>query len=100
MRSNKLWESMRLILPEMREKATKRCFDCRFLVQIQGQEEVRPGCVVSIIEYGTLQRRVPATINIRELMRLTDYKGLKEILERGKNPENQACGLFKPRIKI
>ncbi|MDH7480275.1 MAG: hypothetical protein QHH02_09710 [Syntrophomonadaceae bacterium] len=93
---NRLWEGHRLILPEMREKAVRFCGECRFLVQVQGREEVRLGCVVSIPRYGTLQRRVPEVMRVEEVLHLAGWRGLKEILARGR-PEAQACGLYRPR---
>lgn len=93
---NKLWEGHRLILPEMREKAVSFCGECRFLVQIQGREEARLGCVVSIPQYGTLQKRAPEKMHALEVLRLAGREGMEKILARGR-PEAQACGLFKPR---
>ncbi|NPV91156.1 MAG: hypothetical protein HPY50_10335 [Firmicutes bacterium] len=93
---NKLWGGHRLLLPEMREKAVGFCGECRFLVQIQGREEVRLGCVVSLQRYGSLQRRVPEKLHALELLRLVGREGIEEILKRGR-PEAQACGLFQSR---
>lgn len=96
MRDNRLWEGHRIILPEMREKVTRRCADCRFLVKIQGKEEARWGCVVGLPGYGTLERAVPETLHAAEVLRVVGKEGLAEALSRG-NPEAQACGLFLPR---
>jgi len=94
---NKLWTGHRLILPEMREKAVRRCEDCRFFVQIQGQEEMRRGCVVSIPEYGTLQKRVPEVILVFAILKKAGSDGLQTILAR-RNPGALACGLYRPKI--
>jgi hypothetical protein len=96
--NNKLWEGHRLILPEMREKAVSFCGECRFLVQIQGREEVRLGCVVSLPCYGTLQQRVPEKVHALDLLRLVGKEGVKEMLIKGR-PEAQACGLFQVVIR-
>ena len=95
--NNKLWEGHRMILPEMREKAVRSCGDCRFSVEIQGQEETRWGCVAGIPRYGSLERRVPRKIPVREVLGLAGREGLEEILLRG-CPWSQACGLFRTRL--
>ena len=96
MRENKLWESHRIILPEMREKAVRRCGDCRFFVKIQGREEIRCGCVVNIPAYGTLQMRVPEIICATDVLRRAGKAGLEEVLKSG-DPDAQACGLYKAK---
>lgn len=98
MDGNKLWESHRLVLPEMREKAVRCCRDCRFFVLVHGREEQRPGCVVSIPVYGTLHRRVPEKIPAAVVLKLAGREGLQRVLAGG-NPEHPACGLFRPGIK-
>ncbi|MEW5899451.1 MAG: hypothetical protein AB1652_09835 [Bacillota bacterium] len=96
MRENKLWESHRIILPEMREKAVRRCGDCRFFVSIQGREEVRKGCVVSIPEYVTLQKRVPEIIRAADVLKRAGKVGLEEVLKRS-DPDAQACGMYRTK---
>ncbi|RJQ24735.1 MAG: hypothetical protein C4589_12470 [Peptococcaceae bacterium] len=86
------------MLPEMREKAVRRCRDCRFFVLVRGREEQRCGCMVSIPVYGTLHRRVPEEIPAEVILKLAGREGLQRVLAGG-NPENQACGLFRPGIK-
>ncbi|MGB9804029.1 MAG: hypothetical protein ACPLRU_07770 [Desulfofundulus sp.] len=98
MRGNRLWESHRIILPEMRDRAIRKCTDCRFLVKIQGREEVRWGCVVGLPGYGSLQKTVPETLHVVEVLRVVGKEGLREVLSRGK-PEAQACGLFLPKCR-
>ncbi|OAT79440.1 hypothetical protein [Desulfotomaculum copahuensis] len=96
MQGNKLWESHRLILPEMREVAAHTCRECRFLVRIRGRGESRPGCVAAISRYGTLQNRVPPEIHALDILKLAGRSGLAEVLARGR-PEDRACGLFMER---
>ncbi len=98
MRDNRLWEGQRIILPEMRERAIRRCADCRFLIKIQGREEVRWGCVVGLPGYGTLEKSVPETLYAVEVMKSAGKEGLLKVLSRG-NPNAQACGHFLPRCK-
>ncbi|GAB6274342.1 MAG: hypothetical protein STSR0004_12050 [Peptococcaceae bacterium] len=98
MDKNKLWESHRLILPEMREKTIKRCGNCQFFVPIQGKEEIRYGCVVSLPVYGTLQKRTPKVMHVIEILRMAGREGLDKIMENG-DAQAQACGLFRPGTK-
>lgn len=95
---NKLWESHRIILPEMREKVTRHCRDCCFLVRILGREEVRWGCVVGIPAYGALQKRVPEIILAGDILLAVGKAGLEKILARGV-PDAPACGLYRPVLK-
>ncbi|MGB9804441.1 hypothetical protein [Desulfofundulus sp.] len=99
MLDNQLWEGHRIILPEMREKAIRRCTDCRFLVKIQGREEMRWGCVVDLPGYGTLKKAIPDTLHALEVLKIAGNKEvLLKVLSRG-NPEAQACGLFLPKCR-
>ena len=97
--NNKLWESHRIILPEIRERALKRCKDCRFFVRIRGKEEERWGCVAGVPGYGTLQVRVPEAIHVVDILRKVGKAGLGEILACG-NPDAQACGLYRAKINF
>lgn len=92
-RGNKLWESHRIYLGSK----VIPCRECVFLVSVVGREETRPGCVVSIKEYGTLKKRVPGTIHGLELLRRVGIDGLKEILARGSEPDKNICGLYRSR---
>jgi len=94
--SNKLWESHRLILPEMREVATRSCGDCRFFVEVQGKQEIRQGCIVGIPVYGTLQKRVPRRISAADILAMVGRGGLDGVLKYGE-AGTQACGLFKEK---
>lgn len=93
---NKLWEGHRIILPEMRERAGATCGDCRFFLKIQGQYEVRSGCVAHIEKFRKLQKRVPGVILLTEILKMAGREGLKKILEHD-NPEEGACGDFLPK---
>lgn len=95
---NRIWQGHRIILPEVREKENKCCAECRFFVEIQGKEENRFGCVQGIAGYGKLHKRVPERIHVMEILRTHGTAGLQEILKRG-SPENQACGMFLPKLK-
>ncbi|MEW6424553.1 MAG: hypothetical protein AB1523_07365 [Bacillota bacterium] len=94
---NKLWEGHRIILPELREKATRCCGDCRFFVQIQDWEETRRGCVVGIPVYGTLQKRVPEVIPVSDLLKKAGGEELPKIFVR-QDPQAPACGLYRPKL--
>lgn len=94
-RDNKLWESHRFFLPELRDKLVL-CRECYFHVTIKGREESRPGCVVGIEDYATLKKRVPKVISGLELLRSVGKEGLQEIIKRGSEPDKNACGLYRP----
>ncbi|WP_072867697.1 hypothetical protein [Desulfofundulus thermosubterraneus] len=95
MEGSKFW-NRRLMLPEMREKAVHTCNDCRFLVRIQGREEVRWGCVAGLPEYGMLERRVPLQVHALDILKMAGREGLQAVLACGE-PDSPACGLFRPR---
>lgn len=78
---NKLWAGHRVILSEMREKAVNTCGECCFLVEIQGREEIRWGCVVGLKKYGNLEKRVPRRIDAREIIKLVGAAGLMKLVE-------------------
>ncbi|NSW82768.1 MAG: hypothetical protein HPY90_05745 [Syntrophothermus sp.] len=84
------------MLPEMREKAAHTCGECRFFVEIQGREETRFGCVVSIPRYGSLERRVPQRIHALDIIRLVGKEGLMKIISRGCSL-SQACSQFRQK---
>jgi len=95
--NNKLWESHRLIIPEMREKAIRKCKECYFFVRIQGKNENRWGCAACIEKYATLNYRVPQVIPATEILKLVGREGLYRVLKRA-NPDGQACSLFRPAL--
>jgi len=86
-----------MLLPELKEKATASCRRCIFLVTVIGREENRPGCLAGLEEYGTLQKRVPREIHAVQLIRRTGRAGLLAITSRVENPDQTACGLFRPK---
>lgn len=83
--------------PELREKAVTTCRGCMFLVTVIGRDESRTGCLAGIKEYGTLQKRVPREIHAMHLIRQTGKAGLLAVTSRVENPDQTACGLFRPR---
>jgi len=98
MRGNSLWEGHRIVLPELRERAAKRCADCRFLVKIQGREEARWGCVAGLPEYGAPGKLIPESLHAVEVIRVAGRDGLLRAVSRG-DPDAQACGVFLPRFR-
>jgi len=98
MKENNLWESHRLILPEMRDVAARTCRECRFLVSVRGREETRPGCLAVIPCYAALRRRVPVQIHAVDILKLVGRDGLAEVLACG-HPDDRACGRFLGRYK-
>lgn len=93
---NALWEGHRMILPEMREKYVATCRECRFFVRIQGKEETRWGCVVTISSYGNLEQRVPRLIHALDILKMVGKEGLNKVITRGDSLSN-ACELFRHR---
>lgn len=93
---NVLWEKHRLLLPEMRQKATHRCRHCLFFVEIQGKTETRRGCVANIKVYGQLAKRVPRVLPMLDVIKLVGLEGLERTLRNG-DPDAQSCGLFRLR---
>ncbi|ACA59283.1 conserved hypothetical protein [Candidatus Desulforudis audaxviator MP104C] len=98
MRGNSLWESHRIVLPELCERAAKRCADCRFFVRIQGREEARWGCVAGLPGYGAPGKLIPESLPAAEVIRVAGKDGLLRAVSRG-DPNAQACGLFLPRCR-
>jgi hypothetical protein len=96
MPDNKLWQGHRIILPEAREVIIKQCCECRFFVTIQGVREAHRGCVAEVRMCRTLSVRVPAVIDLIEILKTEGRDGLARILERD-DPLAQACGLFPPK---
>jgi len=96
---DKFWESHRVLLPEMREKAVNRCCECRFFIYIQGVNEVRSGCLASVEGYKKLLWKAPDKITLREILNLLGEKGLEDILKRG-SPDTPACGYFQRKLKV
>lgn len=92
-RRNSLYESHRLMLPELREKIVHTCSECRFFVQVAGKTETRPGCAAIIPHYACLARRAPRELKVLEILQAVGKKGLEQVLAKA-DPYRQACGLF------
>jgi hypothetical protein len=99
MNDNKLWVSHRMMLPPVREIDTHYCGECRYFVQTQGVYEIRTGCVVRIERYLKRWRRPPEMIQLKEILRLVGREGLPEVLDRGSDPEWQACGEWAVKMR-
>ncbi|BAF59678.1 hypothetical protein PTH_1497 [Pelotomaculum thermopropionicum SI] len=95
-RKNFLYESHRLMLPELREKVVHTCSRCKFFITVVGRSEARPGCAALIPQYARTARRVPEKLDAAELLRVLGRDGLERVLA-GAAPHRQACGLFQPR---
>lgn len=67
------------------------------MVWIKGREETKPGCVVSIEEFGTLKKRVPRELSAMVLMRRVGRNKLLEMVNRT-DPDQIACELFKKSL--
>lgn len=96
-RKNFLYESHRLVLPELRAKATSTCAACRFFVYIAGRTEKRAGCAALLPRYAGTGRRVPEEIPLAEVLGAVGQEGLQKVLAAA--PERWACGFFCPRAE-
>ncbi|MFA4885366.1 MAG: hypothetical protein WC601_06280 [Desulfotomaculaceae bacterium] len=94
-RKNFLYESHRLMLPELRDKVAHTCSQCKYMVTVVGKTEARPGCAALIPQYAGLVRRVPEKLDVIDVLRLVGKEGLERVLT-GFEPQRQACGLFHP----
>ncbi|NLI12978.1 hypothetical protein [Pelotomaculum propionicicum] len=94
-RKNFLYESHRLMLPELRDKVSHTCSQCKYMFLIVGKTESRPGCAALIPQYAGLAKRVPGKLDVTEVLRLVGKEGLERVLA-GFEPQRQACGMFHP----
>lgn len=94
-RKNFLYESHRLMLPELRDKVAHTGSQCEYMVTVVGKTEARPGCAALIPQYAGLVRRAPGRLDVIDLLRLVGREGLERVLA-GFEPQHQACGLFHP----
>lgn len=95
-RKNYLYESHRMLLPELRDKVAQACAQCKFFVRVTGRNEVRNGCAAQIPRYAGLARRVPGELDAVEVMKLVGRDGLERVLSAA-GPHRQACGKFHPK---
>jgi len=91
-----LYESHRLILPGIRDRATATCQGCRFCVPIIGQEETRLACLATLDLYLTGERQVPGELQAQDFIWLAGKEALAKAVEKVR-PERQACGFYGPR---
>lgn len=96
-RKNFLYEGHRLMLPELRDKVTHTCSECKFFIKVVGRTEARPGCAALIPHYASLARRVPRELDVVDVLKAVGREGLERVLA-GAGPDRQACGLFHPRV--
>lgn len=89
---NFLYESHRIIPPELRDKINHTCSECKFYVMIVGRHETRPGCAAVIPQYANLTRRVPEKLDIVDVLRAVGREGLERVINV--EPEREACGRF------
>lgn len=95
-RKNFLYENHRLMLPELRDKVTRTCSECKFFVTVVGKTEARPGCAVLIPAYANMTKRVPGKLDVVEVLKAVGKEGLERMLAEV-DPYHQACGLFHQR---
>ncbi|MGI9862935.1 hypothetical protein SDD30_16275 [Moorella naiadis] len=96
-RANALYEGHRLMLPELKDRATATCRGCRFCVPIIGREETRLACLATLDIYLTGAKRVPGELKALDFIWLAGRVALLKALEKLR-PEGQACGFYCPRV--
>lgn len=95
-RKNFLYESHRMLLPELRDKAAQTCAQCKFFVRVTGRNKTRNGCAAQIPRYAGLARTVPRELAAAEVLKLVGRDGLERVLSAA-GPYRQACGQFHPK---
>jgi hypothetical protein len=96
-RKNFLYESHRMLLPELRDKVAQVCAQCKFFITITGKNGARNGCAAQIPRYAGLARMVPRELDAVEVMKLVGREGLERVLSVA-DPHRQACGQFHPKL--
>ncbi|MDD4766155.1 MAG: hypothetical protein PHF87_01035 [Desulfotomaculaceae bacterium] len=95
-RKNFLYESHRMMLPELRDRVTRTCPQCKFYILIAGKTGVRMGCVALIPQYAGLVKRAPEKLDVTEILKAVGKGGLERVLARP-GSHRQACGQFHPK---
>ncbi|AOQ23170.1 hypothetical protein MTAT_17000 [Moorella thermoacetica] len=91
--ANALYESHRLILPGIRDRATATCQGCRYYALILGREENKPACLATLNLYLTGERRVPVQLRAEDFIWLAGKEILARAVQKARQG-SQACGLY------
>jgi hypothetical protein len=86
------------MLPELRDRVSHICAQCKFYIIIDGKTESKTGCAAFIPQYASLARRAPEKLEVTDVLRAVGREGLAMVLA-GPGNHSQACGQFHPKRK-
>ncbi|GAB6181737.1 hypothetical protein JCM14036_30560 [Desulfotomaculum defluvii] len=89
--------SRKMIMPATSEKFKNSCQECKYYVEVVGHHETRKVCLVEVKAYQKRHKRVPANIEIMDLILLLGKEKLESLLGKG-GQHLMACGEFEERI--
>lgn len=96
-KNNFLYAGHRMVLPISGEKFRSSCNQCKYYVDVIGQQETRKVCLYGVKTYRTGNKRVPVNIEIIELIFLLGKEALQQMVSEG-GQHQMACGDFEQRI--
>lgn len=83
----------KMIMPGPGEMFRGSCQNCKFYVNVVGQQETRKVCLAEVRTYRSRSKRVPESIDIMDLMLLLGKEKLEAMLRRG-GADKVACEEF------
>ncbi|WP_273483572.1 hypothetical protein [Desulforamulus ruminis] len=96
-KENTLYRGHRFIPPDAGEIYRNSCQDCKFFVNVVGQQETRRICVAEVKAYRSRAKRVPESIEILDLILMLGKEALERMIRKGQGQE-VARGEFEPII--
>lgn len=96
-KNNYLFTGHRMVLPDAGEKFQHCCGQCKYFVEVIGQQETRRVCLAEVRAFSSGRKRVPENIEIMDLMLLLGQEALHKLLGKG-GFDQMACGTFSQRI--
>lgn len=96
-KNNFLFAGHRMVMPQAGEKFQHSCSQCKYFVNVIGQQETRRVCLARVEAYQSRSKRVPDNIEIVELILLLGKEALQKLLGEG-GRHQMACGTFEQRI--
>ncbi len=95
-KGNNLYGGHRFITPPAGEIYRNSCRNCKFFIDVIGQQETRRICVAEVKAYRSRAKRVPESIEILDLILLLGKEALERMIKKGQGQE-VACGEFEVR---
>lgn len=96
-KNNFLYSGHRMILPVSGEKFRSSCIQCKYFVDVVGQQETRKICLNGVKTYRSGNKKVPENIEIIDLIFLLGKEALQSLLKEG-GQYQAACGSFEQRF--